>query len=93
MPDTIPDASTLFAAVGAYSSPTFLEFLPFAYLIIGLLVGAGIIYGIIKWISGMLGYHLVTHSNTPWPNLLRGSDYQRFSPADERRYDDFMSRR
>lgn len=33
---TLPDASTTYAAVGAYSSPLLTEFLPLIYLIAGI---------------------------------------------------------
>jgi len=32
---TLPDASSTYAAIGAYSSPLFSEFLPLIYLIAG----------------------------------------------------------
>jgi len=48
--DILPTATTIFASTSAYSSPTFTEFIPFAYLAIGFTVGSMIVVAIAYWI-------------------------------------------
>lgn len=50
---TIPAASALFGAIGAYSSPFFDQLLPLALFAVGLLVGAFIIYFLIEAFQNM----------------------------------------
>jgi len=48
---TVPSSSVIMANLGEYSAPLFTDLLPFAYLIGGLLIGAGLIVLVISGIA------------------------------------------
>lgn len=47
----LPSPTDFFTGIGSWSSPLFDQLLPFAYLIIGIYVGAMIVGGIIRYVS------------------------------------------
>jgi hypothetical protein len=55
----IPDAGTLIASAGAYSSPVFSTLLPVGLVGAGLLIGGMLVFAVLSWLMG--GISAVLH--------------------------------